>query len=138
MKKINPAAFLGLCMGAISVTLGMWAFKKISDFFLRLHVLGGHENKYHHMLYDYLSIMIHGGWATRHFFSEFVAPSLIAFGFAALALASLKGSRGAASRHSIAWAAIRFSWLGTLLNGINLIALISIYVYSVCLFARIF
>ena len=128
MRKFEPLACLSLALGLLSLSFGMWAFRKISDFFFRCFIMI--YNRYLSRLYDYMATLVHEGWAVRDFLVEFLAPSLIALTMAVLASVAIKRRANAAPKASVGYAALRFSRLCLLLGGFDTVVLVLIYSYS--------
>jgi hypothetical protein len=125
--KIDFLAWFASGLGILALGIGMLAFRAISDFFLRLHLLAISFKSTR--LHDYLVCLTRDAWAIRDFLSQYVVPSLIGFGLASLVLAEMKRRREI-RRYSIAWASIRLGWVGFVLGGFDLAILVFIYLIA--------
>ena len=126
--KIDFIAWFASCLSILALGIGMWAFRAISDFFLRHHVLAITFKQTR--LHNYLVRLTHDSWAIRDFLLQYVAPSLIGFGLASLILLGMKRRREI-RRYTVAWASIRLGWVAFLLSGFDLVVLVFIYIIAI-------
>jgi hypothetical protein len=126
--KIDFLAWFASCLSILALGIGMWAFRAISDFFLRHHVLAITFKTTR--LHAYLVSLTRDTWAIRDFLIEYVAPSLVGLGLASLILLGMKRRREI-RRYTVAWTAIRLGWVAFLLSVFDLVVLVFIYIIAI-------